>query len=87
MFERLSLAKVLGAACLLLALLFAIGWLTRESPTDKPYLRILGGGFIFNYRVAEVFYGFTAVVLRPLPTGTIVEAGPGYTKNPRASRD
>ena len=74
MLERLSLAKIIGAAGALLALLFLVGWLTRDDPGDKPYLRILGGGFIFNYRVSDVYYGFTAVVQRPLPTGSIVEA-------------
>lgn len=74
MLERISFRGVIAAACLLLVPLFAVGWLTREDPGDRPYLRILGGGFIFNYRVADVYYGFTAVVQRPLPTGSVVEA-------------
>jgi len=75
MFDRIfTLGRVLTAAGALLVLLFAIGWATREDPGEKPYIRIIGGGFIFNYRVADVHYGFTAVVERPLPTGTIVEA-------------
>jgi hypothetical protein len=55
-------------------LLFALGWMSRVDPEQKPYLNVLGGGFIFNYRVADVYYGFTAVVMRPLPTGSIIEA-------------
>jgi hypothetical protein len=75
MIEKLvSLKGMVLVAVVLLVPLFALGWLTREDPADKPYLRIVGGGFIFNYRVADVFYGFTAVVQKPLPTGTIVEA-------------
>src|SRR5690606_9771175 len=74
MLERISIKRIIGAACILLALLFAVGWYTREDPADKPYLRVMGGGFIINYRVADMYYGFTAVVQRPLPTGTIVEA-------------
>lgn len=74
MIERMSLKTIFAAAAGLLVILFAIGWLTRENPQDKPYLRILGGGFMFNYRVADVFYGFTAAVVRPLPTGSIIEA-------------
>lgn len=74
MLERVSVVKIVVGASVLLALLFAIGWWTREDPADKPYLRILGGGFIVNYRVADVYYGFSAIVQRPLPTGTIVEA-------------
>ena len=69
-----TLGRVIVAAFVLLAVLFAAGWLTRDDPARKPYLQIVGGGFIFNYRVADVFYGFTAVVQRPLPTGSIVEA-------------
>src|SRR5690606_34085034 len=73
--ERMfSFRGIVVAACLMLVPLFAVGWLTREDPAEKPYLKILGGGFIFNYRVADVYYGFTAVVQRPLPTGSVVEA-------------
>ena len=68
-----SLRGTVAAACLLLVPLFAAGWLTREDPGQKPYLQILGGGFVFNYRIAEVFYGFTAFVQRPLPTGSVIE--------------
>ena len=75
MLERLlSLKGLVIAACALLVPLGIVGWLTREDPNDKPLLRILGGGFIFNYRVSDVYYGFTAVVQRPLPTGSVVEA-------------
>jgi len=62
-------------ACIaLLAVLFAIGFATREDMAEKPYLRIAGGGFIFNYRLADNHYGFTAVVSRPLESGAIIEA-------------
>ena len=75
MLERLfSLKGLVAAAGLLLAPLFVIGWLTREDPAERPFLQILGGGFVFNYRVADVYYGFTAAVQRPLATGSIVEA-------------
>lgn len=74
MLERLTLKSVVVAMLALLAPLFVIGWLTREDPADRPYLKVVGGGFIFNYRVADVYYGFTAVVQRPLPTGSIIEA-------------
>ena len=65
---------IVVATAALLAVLFAIGWLTRVHPGEKPYLQVLGGGFIFNYRVSEIYYGFTADVVRPLPTGSIIEA-------------
>ncbi|MEO3385545.1 hypothetical protein [Mesorhizobium sp. CAU 1741] len=75
MFERIfSPRRILLVTGALLLVLFAIGWATRQNPDDKPYIRIVGGGFIFNYRIADVHYGFTAVVQRPLPAGSIVEA-------------
>lgn len=74
MLDRLTPARLLAAACALLVPLFVLGWLTREDPAEKPWLQVMGGGFIFNYRVADVYYGFTAAVMRPLPTGSIVEA-------------
>jgi hypothetical protein len=74
MLDRISLPRIVGAGVVLLAVLLAVGWLTREDPAARPYLKILGGGFMFNYRVADVYYGFTAVVDRPLPTGSIIEA-------------
>ena len=62
------------AAAALVVFLFVAGWLTREDPKNQPYLDILGGGFVFNYRVADNFYGFTAIVKRPLESGSIIEA-------------
>lgn len=74
MLDRVTPARLAAAACALLVPLFVIGWLTREDPAERPYLKVLGGGFIFNYRVADVYCGFTAAIMRPLPTGSIVEA-------------
>ncbi|MDN2566140.1 hypothetical protein N1F89_07895 [Aquibium sp. A9E412] len=66
--------RVVVAAVALVAVLFAVGWATREDPAEQPYLQILGGGFIFNYRIAEIRYGFTARVARPLESGAVIEA-------------
>ena len=74
MVDRLTLPRVIGASLVLLAVLMVIGWATRIDPGEKPYLKVLGGGFIFNYRIAEVYYGFTAVVQKPLQSGSIIEA-------------
>ena len=41
---------------------------------DGPYLEFLGGGFVFNYRLAEADYGFVVKRLRRIPEGTIIEA-------------
>lgn len=68
-----TVGRVLTVLAVLFILLFAIGWILREDPADKPYLTVLGGGFVFNYRVSDVFYGFTAQVEKPLATGAIVE--------------
>jgi len=39
----------------------------------SPYLEFAGGGFIFNYRNAEAFYGFVARPVRTLPEGAVIE--------------
>lgn len=44
-----------------------------EDP-NSPYLSFAGGGFVFNYRNAEAFYGFVAKPLRTLPEGGVIEA-------------
>lgn len=72
--KMLSLRNVVIGAVALCAVLFAFGWYWREDPANDPYLKILGGGFMFNYRQGEVFYGFTAQVVRPLASGSIIEA-------------
>jgi len=74
MLKRVSASHFLIAGIALATVLFAIGWLTREDPAEKPYLSILGGGFIFNYRVADAFYGFTVQVEKPVASGSIIEA-------------
>jgi hypothetical protein len=45
-----------------------------EDGADKPYVEFAGGGFIFNYNLAEAYYGFVARALRPIPEGTVLEA-------------
>ncbi len=57
----------LGALAALLPMLFLAGCGDGE---DKPYVEIVGGGFVFNYRIAEAFYGVTVVAHRPLPADT-----------------
>lgn len=74
MFDRLGLGHVIAGALVLLAPLFAVGWMTRSDPSARPPVEIVGGGFIFNYRIAEVHYGFTALVTRPLESGSVIEA-------------
>ena len=63
---KLKLAIVLVSAFLLTA--------CGEDDADRPYLEFAGGGFIFNYNIAEAYYGFVARVVRRIPDGAIVEA-------------
>ena len=72
--EDRTFEKVVAGAVGLVVVLFAIGWITRQDPAEKPYIGIAGGGFIYNYREADVFYGFTADVLKPLPVGSLMVA-------------
>jgi len=44
----------------------------NEAPT--PFLKIVGGSFVFNYRYSKMSYGFVARQLRPLPEGSVLEA-------------
>jgi hypothetical protein len=39
-----------------------------------PYLEFAGGGFIFNYRTADHYYGFVARRKKALPEGSRIEA-------------
>lgn len=41
---------------------------------SKPYFEFAGGGFIFNYRTANHYYGFVVRPKRPLPAGCTLEA-------------
>lgn len=72
--DQISVRQVLLASIGLVAILFAIGLATRENVADKPYLTIAGSGFIFNYRVADAYYGFTAIVEKPVRNYSRIEA-------------
>ncbi len=41
---------------------------------DGDYLVVTGGGFIFNYRLAEASYGLVAEPRRELPEGAVLVA-------------
>jgi hypothetical protein len=47
---------------------------SEEGDPSAPYVEFTGGGFIFNYRLAEAYYGFVVKVLRPIPAGTLLQA-------------
>ncbi len=60
-----------ATALLLISLLALAGCGEDES---KPYLAFVGGGFVYNYRIGEAFYGFVARPERTLPEGSVIEA-------------
>lgn len=66
-----SILRRLGTLAALIPMLFIAGCGDGE---EGPYVEIVGGGFVFNYRIAEAFYGVTAVAHRPLPAGTELTA-------------
>jgi hypothetical protein len=44
----------------------------EAEPT--PFVKIVGGSFLFNYRYSKMTYGFVARQLKPLPEGSVLEA-------------
>ena len=69
---------------LILALSLALSGCGEDTP--PPYLEFAGGGFIFNYRNAEAFYGFVAKPKRRLPDGATIEATLRHAGGRRAFR-
>lgn len=63
---------LLGAAVVLLlagsALLLSP--MRHQDRADRPMLAVEGGGFVFNYRIAEATYGLVARVEQTIPAGT-----------------
>jgi hypothetical protein len=73
----------------IIVLTFALLLAACGEDQNAPYLSFAGGGFVFNYRNAEAFYGFVARPLRTLPEGGVIEAQfevPG-TPEPAISRE
>ncbi|MBC8036646.1 MAG: hypothetical protein H7X89_05465 [Rhizobiales bacterium] len=63
--RRLGLIMALGVTILVAGC---------EDDTAKPYVEFVGGGFIFNYRTANHYYGFVVRQKKPLPEGSKLEA-------------
>ena len=64
---------VLNNAILRAAYLAIVLGLTACSG-GPPTVKIVGGGFIFNYRIAEAFYGVVAETGGDIPEGAILDA-------------
>ncbi len=45
-----------------------------NEDTQRPYLNFAGGGFVFNYRIGQAFYGFVAKRQKAMPDGAVLEA-------------
>ena len=56
-----------------LAFILAALLLAACSNDSGPYLKITGGGFIFNYRLASAMLGILVVAERDLPAGGAIE--------------
>ena len=57
-----------------LPVLLALCLLTGCDEQKGPYLSFAGGGFVVNYRIGEMYYGFVAKPQRKLPEGSVIEA-------------
>ena len=72
-FRQLTIKRIIIGGGVLLLILFSFGWATRNDPSQKPYLAVVGGGFIYNYREGEEFYDIVTQVQKPLAEGSIIE--------------
>ncbi len=52
----------------------AVCWALVACKDEPPGVAITGGGFIFNYRLAEAHYGIVAKVSGAVPAGAVLEA-------------
>ena len=59
---------------LLLAIALAGLLLSCKDDASTPYVEFVGGGFIFNYRTANHYYGFVVRQKKPLPEDSKLEA-------------
>lgn len=59
---------------LAVAIVCALAALAACEDESQPYVEFAGGGFIFNYNVAEAYYGFVLKRVRRIPEGTVIEA-------------
>jgi hypothetical protein len=48
--------------------------LTAACSESGDYLAVAGGGFVFNYRIAEATYGIALTPLRQIPDDAVIEA-------------
>ena len=63
------------AALSALALVTVLALAACGEDVSSPYLEFAGGGFIFNYRNAEAFYGFVANAIEQMFANRSLAAG------------
>ena len=69
--------KTLPKTHLIIAILTGLALAAAACDNDDPnapYLEFRGGGFVFNFRLAQATYGFVVVPKRPLPEGAVLVA-------------
>jgi hypothetical protein len=54
--------------------LVVLSLLAAACTESGDYLAVAGGGFVFNYRIAEATYGIALKPMRELPAAGVVEA-------------
>ena len=68
--SQLSVTLLLAASVGTLAFFFHIAEQRRATTTKLVFA---GGGFLYNYRIAETRYGLSMRVVHPVPIGTRLE--------------
>jgi hypothetical protein len=68
----MSMLKTSGQLLLVIVLAGPVSGCNDDAST--PYVEFVGGGFIFNYRTANHYYGFVVRQKKPLPEGSRLEA-------------
>jgi hypothetical protein len=68
--SQLSIVLLLAASIGALAIFFHIAEQRRATMTK---LAFAGGGFLYNYRIAETRYGLSMRIVNPVPIGSLLE--------------
>jgi hypothetical protein len=67
---RLLVVLALGAVIYCAGVFYAVHRYNSVRLENADYLRITGGGFIYNYRIADMRGGITVAVRKPFPANT-----------------
>jgi hypothetical protein len=68
--RRLQMFRALVRPLALITALAVALALAACEETTGDYVEVTGGGFLFNYRIAEATYGLVATARRTVPPGT-----------------